>query len=109
MTLLEYQSEACTTAIYPEIGHRCIYPVLGLANETGEVVGKIKKVFRDNGGNFTPQDITDIKFELGDTLWYLSQVCSTIGISLDDVAFCNIQKLKRRQHLNTLQGSGDKR
>jgi len=46
----EYQKEANKTAIYPVLGAKFVYPTLGLADEAGEVVGKIKKVMRDDGG-----------------------------------------------------------
>jgi hypothetical protein len=46
MTFNEYQSKAVETAIYGT-GSTIIYPALGLANEAGEVLGKIKKVLRD--------------------------------------------------------------
>ena len=47
MNFVEYQERARQTAQYPVIGHAVIYPTLGLANEAGEVAGKIKKIFRD--------------------------------------------------------------
>jgi hypothetical protein len=47
MTLDHYQQEAAATAIYK---HPIIYPALGLSNEAGEVLGKIKKLLRDDGG-----------------------------------------------------------
>jgi hypothetical protein len=50
MDFSEYQKLSRRTAHYPSIGHPVIYPVLGLANEAGEVAGKVKKIFRDKGG-----------------------------------------------------------
>ncbi|HKK07778.1 MAG TPA: hypothetical protein VKA44_02725, partial [Gemmatimonadota bacterium] len=42
-----YQRAALSTALYPDVGgHGFVYPALGLANEAGEVLGKIKKLFR---------------------------------------------------------------
>ena len=52
MTFNDYQEKAVATAIYGA-GNTIIYPALGLANEAGEVLGKIKKVLRDNNGEFT--------------------------------------------------------
>ena len=40
MDFNEYQNKSRKTAGYPAIGHPVIYPVLGLANEAGEVAGK---------------------------------------------------------------------
>ena len=45
MDFTDYQQKAKHTAKYPVIGHGVIYPTLGLANEAGEVAGKIKKNF----------------------------------------------------------------
>jgi hypothetical protein len=39
-----------SAAGYPAIMHPVIYPTLGLANESGKVAGKVKKIFRDKGG-----------------------------------------------------------
>lgn len=85
--------------------------VLGLAGETGEVVEKIKKHLRDKNGVFhpTPEDITELKKELGDVLWYLSALAFYNGINLDDVARANLNKLKSRKERDKIHGSGDNR
>lgn len=109
MQFNEYQALTAQTAIYPEIGHKVVYPALGLANEAGEVLGKIKKIFRDKNGVFGEEDTKNISKELGDVLWYISQVASELNIKLDDVAEENIEKLFGRKERGTLQGSGDNR
>ena len=43
MTFKEYQDKAKITARYPVIAEPYVYPALGLAGETGEVLEKIKK------------------------------------------------------------------
>lgn len=109
MTLKEYQDVAVQTAIYGA-GNIIIYPALGLANEAGEVLGKIKKVLRDKDGNFddlgTRVAIAD---EMGDVLWYLAALAKDIDISLDQIADRNIAKLLDRRARNVIQGSGDNR
>jgi hypothetical protein len=50
MNFSDYQTRSRATAQYPSIGHPIIYPTLGLANESGKVAGKVKKIFRDKGG-----------------------------------------------------------
>ena len=84
---------------------------LGLAGETGEVLEKIKKMIRDKNGVFspTPEDITELKKELGDVLWYLSALAFYNGIDLDDVARANLDKLRNRKERNQIHGSGDNR
>jgi NTP pyrophosphatase (non-canonical NTP hydrolase) len=84
------------------------YDGLGLG-EAGEVQGKIKKIIRDDGGNITPEHIEAIKGELSDILWYISSMCDTLGLKMEDVATYNIKKLKSRRDRGVLHGSGDNR
>ncbi|MBV6395404.1 MAG: hypothetical protein HFACDABA_00980 [Anaerolineales bacterium] len=109
MEFSEYQTKSLATAQYPVIGHAVIYPTLGLANEAGEVAGKLKKVFRDKGGQISDETRAALAAELGDVLWYLAQVCTELGVSLDDVAEANLAKLLDRQQRGKIQGDGDTR
>jgi len=84
------------------------YDGLGLG-EAGEVQGKIKKIIRDNGGVITEENIEAIKGELGDTIWYISSMCDTLGISMEEVATYNIEKLTSRYNRGKMHGSGDNR
>ena len=111
-TMNEYQADAATTAIYK---WKVIYPALGLANEAGEVLGKLKKLIRDNDVQFdgkvkiTDQQRADLGAELGDVLWYISNLSRDLGLTLNDVAAMNIEKLKSRQARGVIGGSGDNR
>src|SRR5574339_511195 len=96
MNFNNYQTKSRKTAGYPAIGHPVIYPVLGLANEAGEVAGKIKKVFRDKDGQINPETRDALKAELGDVLWYLAQVATELDLTLDEIAEYNIEKLYSR-------------
>lgn len=109
MEFAEYQQKARVTATYPVIGHRVIYPTLGLTNEAGEVSGKIKKIFRDKAGEISDADKTALAAELGDVLWYLAQVATELGLALDDIAAANIAKLLDRQTRDKIRGDGDDR
>ena len=109
MNFAEYQEQAKQTAKYPVIGHAVIYPTLGLTNEAGEVAGKIKKIFRDKEGMIADADRTALSGELGDVLWYLAQVSTELGLSLDEIAANNIAKLLDRQMRGKIQGDGDNR
>jgi NTP pyrophosphatase (non-canonical NTP hydrolase) len=104
-----YQRESRKTALYPPIGHGVIYPTLGLANEAGEVAGKIKKVFRDKSGQIADADRAALEAELGDVLWYLAQVASELDLSLDAIAAHNLEKLFSRQARGKIGGDGDQR
>lgn len=109
MDFTTYQTKSRRTAKYPAIGHPVIYPTLGLANEAGEVAGKVKKVFRDKGGIIGEAECEALKGELGDVLWYLAQVCTELGLSLDEVAEKNIEKLYSRLERGAIGGDGDNR
>lgn len=109
MDFREYQVKSRKTALYPSIGHPVIYPVLGLANEAGEVAGKIKKVFRDHQGVIDDETRQALTGELGDVLWYLAQVCTELGLSLEEVAEHNLAKLYDRLARGKIGGEGDER
>ena len=109
MELNDYQRESRKTALYPEVGKNAIYPTLGLVGEAGEVADKVKKILRDKKGIFDEESKEAIKFELGDVLWYLSQLSSELGYELEDIANANLQKLNSRKSRGKIQGSGDNR
>jgi NTP pyrophosphatase (non-canonical NTP hydrolase) len=109
MNFNDYQTRSRKTAGYPTIGHPVIYPTLGLANEAGEVAGKIKKVFRDKGGEIKEETRQALKAELGDVLWYLAQVATELDLALDEIAEYNIAKLYDRLERGTIRGEGDDR
>jgi len=109
MTFEEYQAKSRVTALYPDQGKNFIYPTLGLTGESGEVAEKIKKVLRDKGGVIDDEVRGQVKKELGDVLWYLSQLASELGLTLEDVAAANIDKLYSRMERGTLHGNGDDR
>ncbi len=104
-----YQKDSRKTAGYPPIGHPIIYPVLGLSGEAGEISEKIKKIFRDKKGEITQEDKEMLTLELGDVLWYLTQIASELDVNLEEVAEKNIKKLYSRMERGKLGGSGDKR
>jgi len=112
MLLNLYQHNAKKFAKYeaPE------YPFMGLSEEAGEVLGKIAKYIRKNGvtsgeaiNNPTDDLVDQIKLELGDVLWMVSQCAEELGLSLEDVAESNINKLSGRLERGTICGEGDER
>ena len=110
MKLNEYQKKALNTAFHPK-KYKVIYPALGLGNEAGEVMGKIKKWLRgdDGKGKMSDERKEALKEELGDVLWYLAILAHDLDLSLDDVAKINVAKLQSRKDRKTLRGDGDKR
>ena len=109
MELNHYQRESRKTALYPNVGSNAIYPTLGLVGEAGEVADKVKKILRDKEGVFDDESSDAIKLELGDVLWYISQLSSELGYELEDVANSNLQKLNDRKNRGMISGSGDNR
>lgn len=108
MDLNEYQLLARETASYPT-EMKVLYPTLGLCGEAGEVSEKVKKVYRDNHGTFSLQKKQEIAKELGDVLWYISNLAEDLGYSLEEVASLNISKLRSRKERGVINGDGDNR
>ncbi len=104
-----YQEQSRRTYSDIEVNDPIVYPTLGLVNEAGEVAGKIKKIFRDKGGAITDADREALKGELGDVLWYLTQICTNLGLTLEEVAEANLDKLFSRLERGKIQGDGDHR
>lgn len=90
MNLNEYQELASRTANKHD-GELINYG-LGVAGEAGEVADLIKK------SQFHGHDISkdEVKKELGDVMWYVSNIARLAGLSLEEIAQGNIDKLKRR-------------
>jgi NTP pyrophosphatase (non-canonical NTP hydrolase) len=109
MELSEYQSLSRRTATYPRAGEDLTYPALGLCGEAGEVAEKVKKTLRDDGGVLTDERREALSRELGDVLWYLSQLATEAGLDLEEIAAENLDKLFSRQERGVLRGSGDDR
>jgi NTP pyrophosphatase (non-canonical NTP hydrolase) len=104
-----YQRESRKTWNVIATDHSIVYPTLGLTNEAGEVAGKIKKIFRDKAGEISEEDRQALKQELGDVLWYLTQICTELGLSLEEVAEANLTKLFSRLERGQIKGEGDYR
>ncbi|SDE21898.1 nucleoside triphosphate pyrophosphohydrolase family protein [Nocardioides lianchengensis] len=105
----DYQRAAMRTARDRDAPHEFVHLVLGLVGEAGEVAEKVKKLVRDKDGDLAQLDRDDMAAELGDVLWYAAVLADFLGLSLDDVAQRNIDKLADRQRRAVLGGSGDHR
>lgn len=57
----------------------------------------------------TDADRDALALELGDVLWYLTEICSRLEIRLEDVAGRNIAKITDRMSRGVLGGEGDHR
>lgn len=110
MTLDEYQKQALTTVISSESEFKdLLHWVLGINGEAGEIAEKVKKIIRDKQGEVSEDDKAEMAKEIGDVLWYLAVFAHHLGVSFDDVAKQNLEKLASRQQRGTLGGSGDNR
>ncbi len=109
LTFSEYQRRTRRTAVYPIVGKRFVYPAIGLAGETGEVLEKIKKVLRDKNGVIDEETKKKIGKELGDVLWYVAQLCTELGLNLEKVAEENLMKVEDRARRGAIHGEGDER
>ena len=98
MNFEEYQSKASVTALYPKRLNNLEYPTLGLAGEAGEVANIVKKIQRDHGGTITEEIRAKLKDELGDVLWYISACADELGLTLEEIAAFNIEKLAARHN-----------
>ena len=65
---------------------------LGLTGEAGETAEIIKKHLF----HATPLDQEALAKELGDCLWYIGAFATVLGLSLDDIAQRNVDKLRKR-------------
>ncbi len=107
----EYQKQASQTATFnkDDADYIRMYLSMGLAGESGEVVEKVKHVIRDVNGVLTDEKREEIKKEIGDVLWYLSQLSRVLGISFQEAAELNITKILDRQKRGVLKSEGDNR
>jgi len=93
MTLNEYQESAQRTSNRAlDIKGHLLNGVLGLAGEAGECADLVKKhCYQD------ARPIHDALIdELGDVLWYVGETAAALGVSLEEVARHNVEKLRRR-------------
>jgi NTP pyrophosphatase (non-canonical NTP hydrolase) len=88
MDLNEYQEATRRTDVRPDPGDP-VFPLLGLAGETGSLVSEYKKRLRDGQYSAFEQEVSE---DLGDLLWYAATLARTFGLSLDEIARANLRK-----------------
>jgi NTP pyrophosphatase (non-canonical NTP hydrolase) len=95
MELSEYQKDALETDLSDKRSPEgLLIAALGLVSEVGSIANVIKKDLRDGISRTTRTDF--LKTELGDALWYLSNVASRLGLSLDEIAKENLVRTRDR-------------
>lgn len=106
MNLKDYQEFTPTTAQYPKKFAR-EYLSTGIAAEGGEVAGVYAKYFR---GDYTSTVLKEkLKKELGDVMWFVSQICKEEGFKMQEILDLNVEKLTKRVEEGTIKGDGDDR
>jgi len=74
---------------------RLMTAAVGMSAEAGEFTEIVKKmVFQ--GKPVNNENIFHLKRELGDIMWYVSQACLGLDISLEEVIQMNFEKLSAR-------------
>lgn len=115
-TFNDFQNWTESTAIYNGV----TYPRLALAEEVGELLGKLAKFERDVVSTVVALDLesyvvalqklrADVTKEAGDVLWQLARVLKDLDIPMQDAVDVNVAKLESRKERNVLNGSGDDR
>jgi NTP pyrophosphatase (non-canonical NTP hydrolase) len=94
MTLNTYRKAAVRTAssMSDALSVRLLNGALGLTGESGEVADIIKKWYFHNH-DLDKQHLVE---ELGDVMWYIASMADALGVTLDEVARVNVEKLMRR-------------
>lgn len=96
MDFNDYQAEALQTIpvdFTPEqVRDNAVY---GICGEIGELVDILKKV-KFQKHPFTEETKKHIILELGDILWYISEMATGMGVQLERVATMNIDKIRAR-------------
>lgn len=113
MTLDEYSTQASATATenhaFGDITPAFMETALGLLGEGGEFAEKLKKLIRDKQGRLTEEDKIELAKELGDVLWYVNQCSVQLGLTLEQTAKMNLDKVLSRTARGVRHGSGDNR
>jgi len=74
---------------------RLLTAAVGMSAEAGEFTEIVKKIVFQ-GKPVNEDTLFHMKREIGDVMWYVSQACMGLGISLDEVMEMNVNKLKKR-------------
>lgn len=93
MTINDYQllaQRTCniTNTMMDKIENGCF----GLNGEAGECIDLLKKYKFQGHGLLVDKMVG----ELGDVLWYCAELATGLGVTLEEVAQKNIDKLRRR-------------
>ncbi|ODG99555.1 nucleotide pyrophosphohydrolase [Nostoc sp. KVJ20] len=107
MNFSEYQTQALNTDQIPAAeGTELIIPLLGLVGEVGSLMTEYKKHLRDGDAHKLFKE--GIAEELGDMLWYISNLASKFNLNLEEIAEDNLRKCRDRWEWKDLAQIDDK-
>ena len=99
---LENESEGVDFNLYQKLAQRTSATttsidkiangLMGMNGESGEALDILKKYWFQGH----ELDVEKIIEEAGDVLWYIAELCSGLGITVEDLARHNIEKLYNR-------------
>jgi NTP pyrophosphatase (non-canonical NTP hydrolase) len=96
MNLKEHKRESERTFQAPENSNHkqlsILHCVIGASTETGELLDQLKKHVYYN----KPIDVVNVKEELGDIMWYLSNLARLMNFDIEECLELNIKKLRTR-------------
>jgi hypothetical protein len=101
MQFKEYQTQALTTRIYPNVGSNYQYCFFGLIGEFGEVVEKLNTPFSNSMFNDT-SDLykKELAKEIGDVMWYIAGLDDELqlncSISYDTNVYINSLNISKK-------------
>lgn len=92
MNFDNYQIDAART-INPDLTNQETrhHALFEIASEVGEIHAIFQKELQGH-----PVDLENLHEEIGDLLWGIAELCTAFGLSMSDIAYCNLEKLKKR-------------
>jgi hypothetical protein len=97
MRLSEYQRSADATDVSsraPWVGLN--QNLFGLVEKVGLIAHSVKCRMRDKGSYSKESFRADVETAVGESLWYLSAVCTHFHLDLEQIAIANLQKNRER-------------
>ncbi len=94
LSLIDYQQKAAETDIRTSGPGALEIALLGLVGEAGTLMTEYKKKLRDGAAHHGFE--SHVAVELGDILWYVANIATKCGLSLDEIAGANLTKTRSR-------------
>jgi NTP pyrophosphatase (non-canonical NTP hydrolase) len=74
---------------------RLLTAAVGMSAEAGEFTEVVKKIIFQ-GKPVNEENLFHLKRELGDIMWYVSQACIGLDVSIEEIIQMNFEKLSAR-------------